>query len=76
MSKTLIDVDDEALAEVAEMLGTATKKDTVNAALHKILADRRRAVALKRMIERSQQGVYEEMLNPERKIEAWRLRDT
>ncbi|MEU6580713.1 type II toxin-antitoxin system VapB family antitoxin [Nocardia sp. NPDC046763] len=33
MSKLLIDVDDEALAEAQRLLGTSTKKDTVNAAL-------------------------------------------
>ncbi|MHA6670349.1 type II toxin-antitoxin system VapB family antitoxin [Homoserinimonas sp. A447] len=31
--KTMIDVDDEALMAAARELGTATKKDTVNAAL-------------------------------------------
>ncbi|MBN9608446.1 MAG: hypothetical protein BGO26_19585 [Actinobacteria bacterium 69-20] len=44
MSKTLIDVDDHALAAAAEALHTATKKDTVNAALREAaaLAARRR----------------------------------
>jgi Arc/MetJ family transcription regulator len=31
--KTMIDLDDEALALAAKELGTTTKKDTVNAAL-------------------------------------------
>jgi Arc/MetJ family transcription regulator len=31
--KTMIDVDDTALAAAAKELGTTTKKDTVNAAL-------------------------------------------
>ncbi len=31
--KTMIDIDDGALAAAARELGTATKKDTVNAAL-------------------------------------------
>ena len=39
--KTMIDLDDEALALAAKELGTATKKDTVNAAL-RFIADRRR----------------------------------
>lgn len=39
----MIDVDDEALARAAKELGTATKKDTVNAALQ-FVADRRRRV--------------------------------
>ena len=31
--KVLIDIDEEALAEASALLGTTTKKDTVNAAL-------------------------------------------
>jgi Arc/MetJ family transcription regulator len=33
MSRTIIDVDDELLAEAAKIFGTTTKKATVNAAL-------------------------------------------
>ncbi|GAA1921796.1 hypothetical protein GCM10009837_53890 [Streptomyces durmitorensis] len=33
MTQMLIDIDDEALAEAQKILGTATKKDTVNQAL-------------------------------------------
>jgi Arc/MetJ family transcription regulator len=33
MSRTLIDVDDDALARAAAVLGTSTKVDTVNRAL-------------------------------------------
>ena len=33
MAKTLLDVDEELLAEASTALGTSTKKDTVNAAL-------------------------------------------
>jgi Arc/MetJ family transcription regulator len=43
--KTLIDLDDEALALAAKELGTTTKKDTVNAALA-FVASRRRRVEL------------------------------
>ncbi|MEV6061887.1 type II toxin-antitoxin system VapB family antitoxin [Nocardia asteroides] len=41
--KTMIDLDDEALALAARELGTTTKKDTVNAAL-KFVAERRRRI--------------------------------
>jgi hypothetical protein len=41
--RTVIDVDDEALARAATELGTTSKKDTVNAALA-FVADRRRRV--------------------------------
>jgi len=47
MAKTLIDIDDALLDAAREVLGTSTKKDTVNAALREVLAgqDRRRAAA-------------------------------
>ena len=41
--KTIIDVDDELLQAAQAELGTATKKDTVNAAL-RFVAERRRRV--------------------------------
>ena len=40
MSKLLIDVDDQALAVAQHVLGTATKRDTVNEALRRVRADR------------------------------------
>lgn len=51
MTKTVIDLDDEALAEAAKLLGTSSKKDTVNAALREIVDRRRRAAAVARMRE-------------------------
>jgi Arc/MetJ family transcription regulator len=51
MTKTLIDLDDEALTEAARLLGTSSKKDTVNAALREIIDRRRRAAAVARMRE-------------------------
>jgi Arc/MetJ family transcription regulator len=41
--KTMIDLDDHALALAAKELGTTTKKDTVNAALV-FVAERRRRI--------------------------------
>jgi Arc/MetJ family transcription regulator len=41
--KTVIDLNEEALALAAKELGTTTKKDTVNAALE-FVADRRRRI--------------------------------
>jgi Arc/MetJ family transcription regulator len=43
MTRTLINVDDELLAAGQQLLGTATKKDTVNAGLRELL--RRQAAA-------------------------------
>jgi Arc/MetJ family transcription regulator len=41
MAKTLVDVDEDLLAEATTALGTATKKDTINAALGKVVEDSR-----------------------------------
>lgn len=56
MTKTLIDLDDEALAEAAKLLGTSSKKDTVNAALREIIDRRKRAAAVARMREMVAEG--------------------
>jgi Arc/MetJ family transcription regulator len=58
MSRTVIDLDDELVAEVAQALGTRTKKDTVNTALREVLENRRRAVALTRLREATEEGAF------------------
>lgn len=59
MARTVIDLDDELLTSVARELGTSTKKDTVNAALREVLANRQRAVALTRLREAAGDGAFE-----------------
>ncbi|MCF4140414.1 type II toxin-antitoxin system VapB family antitoxin [Streptomyces sp. Tue 6430] len=46
MSRTVIDLDDEALEAAAKELGTTTKRDTINTALREIAARNRRLRAL------------------------------
>ena len=48
MAKHLVDIDEEALGAARAELGTATLKDTVNAALRRVAGkrDRRAAAAL------------------------------
>jgi Arc/MetJ family transcription regulator len=46
MSKTLIDVDDDLLSRATEVLGTATKKETVNRALQEVVDRAERARGL------------------------------
>ncbi|MFS8199385.1 type II toxin-antitoxin system VapB family antitoxin [Streptomyces sp. CWNU-52B] len=43
MTRTVIDLDDENLAEAAEIFGTTTKVATVNAALEDAVKRRKRA---------------------------------
>jgi Arc/MetJ family transcription regulator len=59
MSRTVIDLDDDLVADVARALGTRTKKDTVNAALREVLENRRRAVALTRLREAAEDGAFD-----------------
>ncbi|MGH3121925.1 MAG: type II toxin-antitoxin system VapB family antitoxin [Streptosporangiaceae bacterium] len=67
MSRTVIDLDDELVAEVARALGTRTKKDTVNTALREVLENRRRAVALTRLRETVTEGAFDlELLDDKR----------
>lgn len=49
--KTMIDIDDEALALAARELGTTTKKDTVNFALAFVAGRRQRVDRLLREAE-------------------------
>jgi Arc/MetJ family transcription regulator len=62
MTKILIDVDDAALAEVSELLGTRTKKDTVNTALRETARQHRRAKALARLAELGESGAFDDLL--------------
>jgi Arc/MetJ family transcription regulator len=54
VAKTLIDVDEDLLAEATSALGTATKKDTINEALRQAVEAsrerRRRGLAALRRI--------------------------
>jgi Arc/MetJ family transcription regulator len=59
MARTVIDLDDELLASVAKELGTSTKKDTVNAALREVMANRRRALALTRLRDAATDGAVD-----------------
>ena len=51
MARTLVDIDDEALAAAALELGTSTKVETVNRALAEIAARPRRVAALDELRE-------------------------
>ncbi|WP_255953134.1 type II toxin-antitoxin system VapB family antitoxin [Streptomyces odontomachi] len=51
MARTVIDVDDEMLAEAAQIFGTTTKVATVNAALEDAIKRRKRASFLSWLAE-------------------------
>jgi Arc/MetJ family transcription regulator len=60
LSITQIDLDDEALGEAMRLMGTATKKDTVNAALRDYVARVRRVEAAQRLFERGRRGDFDD----------------
>lgn len=63
MPKVLIDIDEEALAEAAALLGTTTKKDTVNRALRETAQRLRRANALARLAQMGEAGAFDQLLD-------------
>ncbi|MFC8528428.1 type II toxin-antitoxin system VapB family antitoxin [Nocardia sp. NPDC057227] len=63
MSKLLIEVDDDALAEAQQLLGTSTKKDTVNAALVEVARRLKRVKALNGLAEMAEQGDFDSLLD-------------
>lgn len=65
MSKILVDVDDEALKEAAEVFGTKTKKDTINTALRESAAVRRRAEAFDELSKLGEAGYFDDLLDKE-----------
>jgi len=52
VSVTQIDVDDEALSEAMRLMGTTTKKDTVNTALREYTARVKRLEAAEKLAAR------------------------
>ncbi len=68
MSKTLIDLDEGLLAQAAELLGTKTKKDTVNRALSEYVRFRLRMS----FGERLASGGLPDLADTETMARAWR----
>ncbi|HEY1968950.1 MAG TPA: type II toxin-antitoxin system VapB family antitoxin [Pseudonocardia sp.] len=62
MVKTPIEIDQEALATAAEVLGTKTKKDTVNAALREVGQRLVRLRALAQLGEMADRGDFDEFI--------------
>ena len=60
--KTPIEIDQEALTVAAEVLGTKTKKDTVNAAVREVGPRHVRLRALARLGEMAGRGDFDESL--------------
>jgi Arc/MetJ family transcription regulator len=63
MAATLIEIDEEALAAAAAVLGTKTPDDTVNAALREVGQRLTRQRALDRLGEMADRGDFDELLD-------------
>ena len=61
MAKTLLDLDENLLAEAGAALGTATKKDTVTLALQKVTENARvrRAAAMEDLLATADAGGFD-----------------
>ncbi|MDP4500725.1 type II toxin-antitoxin system VapB family antitoxin [Nonomuraea turcica] len=60
MSVTQIDIDDDVLKEAMRMMGTTTKKETVNLALREYVARVRRIEASEKLAARAQRGEFDD----------------
>jgi Arc/MetJ family transcription regulator len=73
MSLTRIDLDEDALAEAMRLLGTTTKKDTVNKVLQETAARLRRLEAMQKLTTMGTQGDFDKGIAAyEARKEAWR----
>jgi Arc/MetJ family transcription regulator len=68
MSTTQIDLDSELLARAARVLGTKTKKDTVNEALRRVVVDQIR----RNHVDELAAGGLPDLADPEVVAGAWR----
>ena len=72
MSLTQIDLDEDALAEAMRLLGTTTKKDTVNKALQETAARLRRLEAMQKLTTMGARGDFDKGIAAyEARKEAW-----
>ena len=68
MTRTLIDIDDALLLQAQQVLGTATKKDTVNTALAEVVALQER----RNFLAAARRGAFADLADPDVRGEAWR----
>lgn len=68
MSRTVIDLDDDLVAQAAEMLGTTGKHATVNGVLEEFVAAGKR----RRFMDLLDEGVFDDLGDQEVMAWAWR----
>ncbi|MFE3190388.1 type II toxin-antitoxin system VapB family antitoxin [Nocardia sp. NPDC059240] len=60
MTVTQIDLDDDALNEAMRLMGTTTKKETVNRALVEYVQQRRRLEAFDKLLAMGRRGDFDQ----------------
>ncbi len=68
MTKRLVDIDDDLLAEVRVLTGAATMKEAVNAALQEVIDSELR----RRHLQRLEAGTGSDLADDEVMLDAWR----
>lgn len=68
MSKTLVDIDEYLLSRSQEILGTTTKKETVNGALRELV----RRAAAEDFLAIARAGGLRDVADPDVMAQAWR----
>ncbi|PAZ15310.1 DUF2191 domain-containing protein [Streptomyces sp. SA15] len=63
MANLYLEIDDEVLSEAAEVLGTKTKQDTINAALLDVAKRHRRLKALEELATMGEGGDFDILLD-------------
>lgn len=67
MAKTTVDINNEHLSKAQEVLGTSTIKETVDAALMRVIAESARS----EFVELAASGAFSELLDPEVERKMW-----
>ncbi len=62
MGVTNVEIDDEVLAEAMRLMGTSTKKDTINGALRDYVRRLKRLEALEKLSARAARGEFDEAI--------------
>ncbi|ALC22607.1 Arc/MetJ family transcription regulator [Streptomyces pristinaespiralis] len=73
VSMTNVNLDDDVLAEAMRLMGTTTKKDTINGALLDYVHRLKRLEAMQDLAERAESGEFDEAIKAyEARKRAWR----
>jgi Arc/MetJ family transcription regulator len=67
MAKTSVDIDMDKLDRAREILGTATIRDTIDAAFREVI----RVSAVRELVGLAEEGLFSALLDPEAEDRMW-----